>query len=314
MMQKTPKEKIQIRTTATMEVCPPTNQPQMVKKVAIRSTTRIAPVSCQLGMEDQKGPLARVMKMSQFLGEGNLEEDDGVEATKVLDNTTVLATNVHGGDGNPGADSQDDTEQDGHSPELGKVPLDRALAVGSIVVGNGQGGNISEDGNEDNKLDVQAAVEDGNPETKVDLEMDRQGDTVDDVGVHAVENLAGGLEGIDDGTETRGKEDDIGSRAGSVGSTLDGNTGIGLLQGRRIVDTVTGHGNKVTTLLKNLDDVVLVLGEDLGETISSLDEIVDLEIRACHRRHRDRDARRCRRWCRGLAGEKSHGRYRRRHQ
>lgn len=42
------------------------NQPQMVKKVAMRSTIRMAPLSCQEGMEDQKGPLARVMKMSQF--------------------------------------------------------------------------------------------------------------------------------------------------------------------------------------------------------------------------------------------------------
>jgi hypothetical protein len=91
-----------------------------------------------------------------------------------------------------------------------------------------------------------------------------------------VENLAGSLEGVNDGTETRGKEDDIGSRAGSVRGTLDGNTSIGLLQRGSVVDTITSHGNKVTTLLKNLDDIVLVLGEDLGETIGSLNEIVDL--------------------------------------
>jgi hypothetical protein len=91
-----------------------------------------------------------------------------------------------------------------------------------------------------------------------------------------VENLARSLEGINDGTQTRSKEDDIGSRSGSVGGTLDGNTSIGLLQRGSVVDTVTSHGNEVATLLENLDDRVLVLGEDLGETIGSLNEIVDL--------------------------------------
>jgi hypothetical protein len=183
---------------------------------------------------------------------------------------------VHGRNSNPGTNGEDDTKEDRHTPELGQVPLDGRLAVRSVVVGDGQGGDIGEDGNEDDKLDVQAAVQDGNPETQVDLEVDRQSDTVDDVGVHAVENLARGLEGIDNGTETRGKEDDIGGRAGSVRGTLDGNTSIGLLERGGIVDTVTSHGNEVATLLQNLDDVVLVLGEHLGETIGSLDEVVHL--------------------------------------
>jgi len=104
----------------------------------------------------------------------------------------------------------------------------------------------------------------------------RQRDTVDNVSVHAVENLAGSLEGIDDSRETGGQENDIGGRAGSIGSTFDSNTSIGLLQGGGIVDTVTSHSNQVTTLLENLDDVVLVLGENLGETIGSLNEIVNL--------------------------------------
>jgi hypothetical protein len=91
-----------------------------------------------------------------------------------------------------------------------------------------------------------------------------------------VENLAGSLEGINDSTETGGKEDNIGSGTGSVGGTFDSNTGISLLQGGSIVDTVTSHGNEVTTLLENLNDGVLVLGENFSETIGSLDEIVNL--------------------------------------
>jgi hypothetical protein len=59
MMQKTPKEKTQIRTTATIEVCCPcSNQPKMVNRVAMTSTMKTAPASCHEGSEDQKGPLA----------------------------------------------------------------------------------------------------------------------------------------------------------------------------------------------------------------------------------------------------------------
>lgn len=210
------------------------------------------------------------------LSQRDLEEEDLIETTEVLDDTTVLATGVHGSDRNPGTDGKDNTEEDRHSPQLGKVPLDGSLAVRSVIVSNRKGSNIGEDSNEDDQLNVERAVKNGNPETEVDLEMERQSDTVDDVGVHAVENLAGSLEGINDGTETRGEEDNIGGGAGSVRGTLDSDTSIGLLERGSIVDTVTSHGNQVTTLLENLDDVVLVLGEDLGETIGSLNEIVNL--------------------------------------
>lgn len=210
------------------------------------------------------------------LSEGDLKEDDLVDVTEVLDDTTVLATSVHGGEGNPGTDGEDGSEENGHTPELGKVPLDGSLGVRGVIVGNGQGGDISENGNEDDQLNVQGTVEDGDPETKEDLHVQRQGDTVDDVGVHAVEDLARSLESVNDGTETGGKENDIGGGTGSIGSTLDSNTSIGLLQGGSIVDTVTSHGNEVATLLENLDDRVLVLGENFSETIGSLDEIVNL--------------------------------------
>jgi hypothetical protein len=210
------------------------------------------------------------------LSERDLEEEDGVHPSEVLHDTAVLALGEHGGQGDPGADGKDDTEEHGHTPELGEVPLDGSLGEGRVIVGDGEGGDIGENGDEDDELNVKRLVQDGDPETKEDLEMDGQSDTVDNVGVHAVENLAGSLESIDDGAETRSQEDDISGGAGSVRGTLDGNTGIGLLQGWGIVDTVTSHGNEVTTLLENLDDVVLVLGEDLSESISGLDEIVNL--------------------------------------
>jgi len=91
-----------------------------------------------------------------------------------------------------------------------------------------------------------------------------------------MENLSACLESINDSAETRSEENNVGGGTSGVRGTLDSNTSISLLQGGSIVDTVTSHGNEVTTLLENLDDVVLVLGEDLSKTIGSLNEIVNL--------------------------------------
>src|SRR5690606_15215998 len=54
------------------------------------------------------------------LGERDLEEDNLVDVTTVLGDTAVLATDVQGGQTDPGADSKDEAEQDGHTPELGQ--------------------------------------------------------------------------------------------------------------------------------------------------------------------------------------------------
>lgn len=110
--------------------------------------------------------------------------------------------------------------------------------------------------------------------------MQAESDTILDVGLHALEDLAGELDGGDDGGEAGGEEDDVGGGLGGLGGTLDGNTTVGLLQGRGVVDTVASHGGQVTTLLEHLDDLVLVLGEHLGEAVGALAEVVDGG--ACH--------------------------------
>ena len=210
------------------------------------------------------------------LSKGDLQEQDLVADTKVLDDTTVFTVDQHGGEGDPSTDGKNTSEKDRHTPELGKVPLDGSLGVGSVVVGNGKRSNIGENGNEDDEVQVEGLIHDRDPKTQEDLQVKRQGDTVDNVGVHAVEDLTGGLESVNDSGETRSQEDDISSRTGSIRCTLDGNTSVGLLERWSVVDTITSHSNQVTTLLQDLDDIVLVLGEDLSETIGSLNEIVNL--------------------------------------
>lgn len=67
--------------------------------------------------------------------------------------------------------------------------------------------------------------------------MQTESNTVLNISLHALEDLSGDLDGKDDGAETRGEEDDIGGGLGGFGSTFDGNTAVGLLQGGSVVDT-----------------------------------------------------------------------------
>lgn len=105
--------------------------------------------------------------------------------------------------------------------------------------------------------------------------MQTESDTVLDVSLHALEYLPGDLDGRDDCSETGGEEDNVSGGLGSLSGTLDSDTTVGLFQGRGVVDTVTSHGSKMATLLKHLDDLVLVLGENFGETVSALAKVVD---------------------------------------
>lgn len=206
------------------------------------------------------------------LSKSNLEEENLLDRAKVLDDTAV--GQVHGSTEDPGTESKQYSENDGDDPDLGQLPLDGTGLVVGIVVGDGDGGQIGKQGKEDNQVDTDGLVDDDHGQGQVDLKMETESDTVLDVGLHALEDLARGLDGKDNGGQTGGKEDDIGGSLGSLGGTLDGDTTISLLQRGSVVDTVTSHGSQVTTLLEHLDDTVLVLGEDLGETVSTLDEVV----------------------------------------
>ncbi|TKW53161.1 hypothetical protein CTA1_10886 [Colletotrichum tanaceti] len=205
------------------------------------------------------------------LGQGDLEEEDLLDGAVFVNDTTV--DDVHGTTENPGAGGEKGTKDDGDDPDLGQLPLDRALL--EFTYGNGDGSQISEQGEEDDEVGADSLVDDDHRGDKVDLQVQAKGNAVLDVGLHALENLARQLDGRDDGAETGGKEHDIGSGLGGLGGTLDGDTAVGLLQRGSVVNTVTGHGSQVTTLLQHLDDLVLVLGEHLGETVGALAKIVD---------------------------------------
>jgi hypothetical protein len=223
-------------------------------------------------LERGEGLAATGNEDEPVLGKSNLKEEDGLDGTEVGNDTTVGQEESTADD--PGTESKQETKDDRDDPDLGQLPLDGTLLRVSVVVSDGDGSQISEEGKEDDELGTDGLVEDDHRGDEVDLQVQAKSDTVLDVGLHALENLASSLDGKDNGGQTGGKEDDISGSLSSLGGTLDGDTAVGLLEGRSIVDTVTSHGSQVTTLLEHLDDLVLVLGEDLSETVGALDKVV----------------------------------------
>jgi hypothetical protein len=66
----------------------------------------------------------------------------------------------------------------------------------------------------------------------------------------------------DDGGEVVVQQHHVGGFLGNVGAgDAHGHADVGLLERRRVVDAVAGHGHDVAAVLQRLDDLELVLGE-----------------------------------------------------
>ena len=85
---------------------------------------------------------------------------------------------------------------------------------------------------------------------------------------------------MNDGGETGFSQNDICGTTGSVGGTLDSDTDIGTRQGGGVVSTITSHGAKMTKALETFNDLILVLGENAGETIGVQDHLVQVGMLA----------------------------------
>merc|ERR1711963_634594 len=73
------------------------------------------------------------------------------------------------------------------------------------------------------------------------------------------------LDGGDDGGEVVVGKNHLRGRLGDSGSTAHGNTDLSLLQGRRVVDTVSSHSGDVVHALQVLDNLGLVERLHSGE-------------------------------------------------
>lgn len=191
-------------------------------------------------LEGRVGLEATGDKDEPVLCERDLQKEDTLDGTVVLDDTAV--GEPEGATEDPGAHGEECAENDGDDPDLGQLPLDGTTLKVGVVVGDGDGGQISKESEEDNQVDTDGLVDGNHGGNKVQLQVQAKSDTVLDIGLHALENLAGDLDSGDNGRQTRGKEDDISSGLSGLSGTLDGDTTVGLLQGGSVVDTVTSHG------------------------------------------------------------------------
>ncbi|KAJ6439395.1 LOW QUALITY PROTEIN: fungal specific transcription factor [Purpureocillium lavendulum] len=211
-------------------------------------------------------------KDEPVLGERDLQEEDALDCAEVLHDAS--AGEVHGASQDPRAGGQENAEKDAHDPDLGQLPLHGPRLPVRVVVCHGDGGQIGEQGKEDDEVDPDRLVDDDHGGRQVDLEVQAQRDAVLDVGLHALEDLPRRLDGRDDGAEAGGEEDNVGRRLGRLRRALDGDAAVGLLERGRVVDAIAGHGGEMAALLQHLDDGVLVLGVDLGEAVGALDKVV----------------------------------------
>lgn len=206
------------------------------------------------------------------LSQRHLKEQNLLGRTEVLDDTTI--GQEEGSTQDPSTDSKQETKDDGDQPDLGQLPLNRTCFEVSVIVGNSDGGQVSEQGDEDNQVSADGLVDDDHGGNEVDFQVQTQSDTVLNVGLHTLEDLTRKLDGIDNGGQTGGEENNISRSLSSLCGTLDSDTTVSLLERGSIVDTVTSHGSQVTTLLEHLDDLVLVLGENFSETVGLLNKVV----------------------------------------
>lgn len=225
----------------------------------------------------------------QSLGESrNLEVDNRVETVIVVSTLitviTVPLAETHvleelGVDGNgkegEGREGEVDTVDDSRAENLLEVPVVGVLRGDDAVLGDGQDGSVVEDSEDKNHegREIKLPGKDHDREAEDDTDSDRAG--VGRVVAHALEDLAGSEDGIDNDRQTGLGQDNVGSRAGSVRGISDSNTDVGLGKSRGIVDTITSHGSEVAEVLETGNNVVLVLRIDTSETIGLKDELID---------------------------------------
>ena len=84
-----------------------------------------------------------------------------------------------------------------------------------------------------------------------------------------MEDPAADLDRIDDHRQARSEQHNCCGCTGSVGGPGHRNAAVRLPQGRGVVDPVACHANDVAVLLQDVDNMVFVFREDLGETVGS---------------------------------------------
>mmetsp|Transcript_13125 Transcript_13125/g.35948 ORF Transcript_13125/g.35948 Transcript_13125/m.35948 type:complete len:689 (+) Transcript_13125:210-2276(+) len=189
----------------------------------------------------------------------------------------------------------------GHDVEDVEIPLLRQLRGVNVVVRDGDDGAVVEDGDGDERDDgdvkvrgpvlvvLVGVVEDAGPEEE-EQELLGARDSVNHEVLHALENLAAGHDGGDDGGETGLGEHDVRRSLRRVRRALHRDTDVRALERGRVVHAVARHAHHEALLAQRLDDEVLVLGVNLGKAVSAAAELAVvpaeggalLEVRRLH--------------------------------
>ena len=198
----------------------------------------------------------RQLQIHQRLDMGAVEVEDAL-------------TEIEQAEGGHHADNAEHRGGPQHHPHVPGLGL---VLVVNVVIGNGQDGAVVEQRqHHDHHRRQRIEVEDQDRQRHEEQHADRLGDAVDRVAVHALEDAAALLDGVDDHREPRCQQHDRGSRTRRVRRAGYGDAAIGLLQRRGVIDAVPGHADDVAALLQNVDDVEFVLRKHLRESIGMLD-------------------------------------------
>ena len=90
------------------------------------------------------------------------------------------------------------------------------------------------------------------------------------------EDASSFFDGLLDGGEVVVGQDHVRGALGDVGAgDAHGDADVGSLEGRGVVDAVSGHGDDVSVGLEGLDDLNLVLGRDASEDVRGVDFLLE---------------------------------------
>ena len=166
------------------------------------------------------------------------------------------------------------TQGGSNSEHFRHIPADRFFLDLGIVIGNGQDGNIVEQGQyNDHQGRDRVKVKDHDGQGHEQDNTNSLRNSKDGVALHPFKGDSGLLNGVIDNRQPRRGEDDVSRRPGGVGGIGNGKTAVRLFQGRCIIDTVTGHADDMAGFLQAVHQHVLILGHDLGKDIGCFDHL-----------------------------------------
>mmetsp|Transcript_13814 Transcript_13814/g.41625 ORF Transcript_13814/g.41625 Transcript_13814/m.41625 type:complete len:901 (-) Transcript_13814:391-3093(-) len=166
------------------------------------------------------------------------------------------------------------SEHAGDGVQLEQAPVVGQRRCGDVVAADGEDGAVVEHGQDHDQNGGKVPPKNAGEQTKGEHDAHAGHQRVHAVGLHALKDLAGAADGVDDHRETRRDQDDVGGAACSVGGVGHSDTHAGRLERRRVIHTVTGHAHHVEEVVEARDHGVLVLGEDLGKAVGARDHLV----------------------------------------